>query len=144
VTFSKLKYINFIVIAEQIKDIQLGASYVKLTGKLFCTMLKRGPHRVLRPGPCNSSGKTLSASYEAPHYTVFCSYLLRTSPLLDTDILLSILFSNTLKLYTILRMRDRVSQTYRRTCKIRFNLCVFRYEMGRQKILNWMYHHILS
>jgi hypothetical protein len=65
-----------------------------------------------------------------------CSHLQppASSSLLSPNILLSTLFSNT--------VRDQVSHPYKTTGKTTvifyFNLSVFRKEMGRQKIMNWM------
>jgi hypothetical protein len=77
-----------------------------------------------------------------------CSFLWPlTCYLLDADILLSTLFSNTLNLWSSLNVRDQVSHPYKTTSKIAvlciFNLYIFRYELGKSKILNWIISGIL-
>jgi hypothetical protein len=64
-----------------------------------------------------------------------------TSSHLHPNILLSTLFSDTLNLRSSLKMTHQVSYPHKTTDKITvlgFNLHVFRYPTGRQKILNGM------
>jgi len=65
-----------------------------------------------------------------------------TSSFLGPNILLSTLFLNTLNLCSSHSERDQISHPYKTTGKhysfLYFKPSVFREEMGRQKILNWM------
>jgi len=79
-------------------------------------------------------------NYEALHYVFFYILLLFPS-LLDPNIHLSTLSSNTLNPCSSLMARKQISQLYKTTGKIiaflSFNFYVFRYETGRRKILNY-------
>jgi hypothetical protein len=64
-----------------------------------------------------------------------------TSSLLGSNILLSTLFSNTLSLCSSLNVTDQFSHQYKISYNysfVYFNLCVFRWQMGRQNIMNCM------
>jgi hypothetical protein len=63
------------------------------------------------------------------------------SSLLGPNILLNILYSNTLSLCSSLNVRDKVSHPYRTTGKIivlYVLIFVFREQMSRQKFLDWI------
>jgi hypothetical protein len=69
-----------------------------------------------------------------------CSFLQPplTSSFFGPNILLSILFSNTLSLCPSLNVRDQVSHPYKTTGKTVVSYYVFRHQTRRQNILDWM------
>jgi len=79
--------------------------------------------------------------------TFWIAFVFGYFSLLGSDILLSTLFSDPLSLFNSLSLRDQVSHTYKATGEIIVLYIliseVFREEMGRWKILNWMGNAIL-
>jgi hypothetical protein len=72
-----------------------------------------------------------------------CSFLHDpSSSLSGPNILLNTLFSKTLSLCSSPKVKDQISHPYSTTGKITifvyFNLQIFWYETGRQKILDWI------
>ena len=98
------------------------------------------PHHATRLAPLTFLDLTTlvkSIYHEAPHCVISSSPI--TSSLLCPHIFLSAIFSNTLNIYSFLYVRDQVSHPQKITKYwLRFNLCISRWQTGRQKILNWL------
>jgi hypothetical protein len=99
--------------------------------------------------PCPSSSLTIFILIILGENTLYKSSSIRSFlqpivilSLFGPNILLSILFSNTLSLCFSLNVRDRISHPYKTTGRndtfACFNSYVFRGQTGIQNILNWM------